>query len=155
MFGAMNAIPVLDLRKAPAEVGCSGDRAVARLLDLTDHPKIEKWVEFPKALFVFLLVQGDPDSGAFYVYDRDSKLWYWIDFDDEKFGGYAINDFDRLVRDCHFFDIVEHPHLLAMTDGWVVEPGLRPKRQPGDGNAESSLNRCLHTDFSTSLPPTR
>ena len=42
-------------------------KAVARLLDLTDHRKIEKWVQFPKALFVFLVVPGDPESGAFYL----------------------------------------------------------------------------------------
>ena len=46
MFGTMNVIPVLDLRNAPAEVANCSDRAMARLLDITDHPKIEKWVQF-------------------------------------------------------------------------------------------------------------
>ncbi|HEV2402567.1 MAG TPA: hypothetical protein VGS27_36895, partial [Candidatus Sulfotelmatobacter sp.] len=60
MFGKMNVIAVLDLQNAPVGVANSTDGAVARLLDLTDHPKIEKWVQFPKALFVFLVVSGDP-----------------------------------------------------------------------------------------------
>ena len=50
-----------------------------------------------------------------------------MDFDDDEFGGYTITDFDRLVRDCRFLDIVERPHLLASKEGWVVEPGLRPR----------------------------
>jgi hypothetical protein len=128
MFGRMNVTQVLDLRNAPAAVGNCTDGAVARLLDVTEHPKIEKWIQFRKALFVFLVVPGDPESGAFYVYDRQSRVWYWIDFDDERFGGYAVPDFDRLVRECHFFDVVEHPHLLASKGGWILEPGLRPRR---------------------------
>ena len=112
MFGEMNVIPIADLRHTPEEVGGSVDGAVARLLDVTEHPRIAKWVQFPKALFVFLIVPGDPESGAFYVYDRRARVWFWLDFDDEKFGGYTVSDFDRLVRECRFLDIVEHPQLL-------------------------------------------
>jgi len=127
MFGKMNVIQVLDLRNAADEVANSSDGAVARLLDVTDHPKIEKWVQFPRALFVFLLVPSDPESGAFYVYDRRSRVWFWVDFDDDKFGGYTITDFNRLVGECHFFDIVEQPAVLAKKSGWVVELGRPPR----------------------------
>jgi hypothetical protein len=99
MFGQMNVIPLLDLGNAPAEVANCSEGAVARLLDAAGHPRIEKWVQFPKALFILLVVPGDPESGAFYVYDRRARVWYWVDFDDEKFGGYTVSDFDRLVRE--------------------------------------------------------
>jgi hypothetical protein len=140
MFGKMNVIQVLDLRNAADEVANSSDGAVARLLDVTDHPKIEKWVQFPKALFVFLVVPGDPESGAFYVYNRPSKIWYWVDFDDDKFGGYAVGDFDRLIRECHFLDLVEGPHLLADRNRWTLQAGLRPQRAAGvtDGTIKKS-----------------
>lgn len=134
MFGSLNVIPVLDLRNTPPEVGCP-NTAVDRLLDLADHPRIEKWIQFPKALFLFLVVPGDLESGAFYVYDRCSKLWYWVDFDDEKFGGYTVDDFDRLVRECRFLDLVERPHLLTRWDRWIVEPGSRPQRRAGVATA--------------------
>lgn len=128
MFGKMIVMPVIDLQNAPDDVGRCSDGAVKRLLDVTEHPKIEKWVQFPKALFVFLVVPGDPESGAFYVYDRRARIWFWVDFDDEKFGGYAVSDFDRLVREYHFLDVVERPHVLAGKNRWIVEPGLRPTR---------------------------
>jgi len=128
MFGRMNAIAVLNLRNAQTEVASCSEVAVARLLEVTDHPKIEKWVQFPKALFVFLVVPGDPESGAFYIYDRRAKLWWWIDFEDNMYGGYAASDFDRLVRECRFLDLVERPHLFAGADQWVIEPGLPPQR---------------------------
>ena len=128
MFGRMNAMPVLDLQDAPVEVANCSEAAVARLLDVTDHPKIEKWVQFPKALFVFLVVPGDPESGAFYLYDRRARVWYWVDFDDEMFGGYSVSDFVRLIRDCRFLDLVEQPRLLAGEERWIVMPGSRPQK---------------------------
>ena len=128
MFGKMNVIPVVDLRNPPDNAVRCSDGAVKRLLDVTEHPKIEKWVQFPKALFVFLIVPGDPESGAFYIYDRLARIWFWVDFDDEKFGGYTVSDFDRLVRECHFLDVVEYPHLLAGKNQWIVQPGLRPQQ---------------------------
>ena len=126
MFGKMNALPIVVLAHAPDDVGGSLERAVAKLLEVTEHPAIAKWVQFPKALLLFLLVPGDPESGAFYVYDRRSRVWFWVDFDDDKFGGYNLSDFDRLVRECRFLDLVERPHLFAGTNPWIVEPCSRP-----------------------------
>ena len=131
MFGKMNVVPVVDLRNTPDEVGRCSDGAVKRLLDATEHPKIERWIQFPKALFVFLVVPEDPESGAFYVYDRRARIWFWVDFDDENFGGYTVSDFDRLVRECRFLDIVERPQLLPSQECWVLQTGLRPQRNVG------------------------
>jgi hypothetical protein len=128
MFGKMNVVRLLDLRDAPEEVRGSLDGAVARLLDVTEHPAIMKWVQFPKALFLFLVVPGDPESGAFYIYDRRSRIWFWVDFEDENFGGYNLTDFDRLVRECRFFNLVEHPSLLRGPGNWLVQPGTAPQQ---------------------------
>jgi hypothetical protein len=128
MFGEMNVVPIIDLQHTPEEVGGSVDGAVARLLDLTEHPTVARWVQLPKALFVFLVAPGDPESGAFYVYDRGSRVWLWVDFDDEKFGGYTVGDFDQLVRECRFLDIVEHPQLLPSRKRWIIQPGVQPCR---------------------------
>ncbi|MFZ0520599.1 MAG: hypothetical protein WAN14_23050 [Candidatus Acidiferrales bacterium] len=126
MFGEMNVVPIIDLRHAPEDIGSSVDAAVARLLELTEHPTIAKWIQLPKALFVFLVVSGDPESGAFYVYDRSSRIWFWLDFDDDKFGGYSAADFDRLVRECRFLELVEHPESLRNQHRWSVQLGGRP-----------------------------
>lgn len=128
MFGEMNVVSVVDLGHTPEQVSGSVEEAVARLLDVTEHPKIEKWIQFPKALFVFLVVAGDPESGAFYIYDRQARIWFWLDFEDEKFGGYTVSDFEKLIRDCRFLDLVERPHLLAGRNRWVVQPGFQPQR---------------------------
>jgi len=128
MFGEMNVVPIINLRHASEDVGGSVDGAIGRLLDVTEHPTITKWIQLPKALFVLLMVPGDPESGAFYVYDRVSRVWLWLDFDDEKFGGYTVRDFEQLVRECHFLDIVEHPQLLPSRTRWIIQPGVQPRR---------------------------
>jgi len=141
MFGMMNALPIVVLAHAPDDVGGSLEGAVAKLLDVTEHPAIARWVQFPKALLLFLLVPGDPESGAFYVYDRRSRVWFWVDFDDEKFGGYNLSDFDRLVRDCRFLDLVERPQLFTGHSPWVLQTGSRPQREsapPGGHGQEAA-----------------
>lgn len=128
MFGKMNVVPIVDLRDAPEDVGGSLDAAVVKLLAVTEHPAIHKWMQFPRALLIFLVIPGDAESGALYVYDRRSRMWYWVDFEDEKFGGYSADDFERLVRECKFLDIVERPHLLSKRGPWLIQPGTRPQQ---------------------------
>src|SRR5258706_3047025 len=78
------------------------------------------------------MVPGDPESGAFYIYDRRLKIWFWVDFEDEKFGGYNTADFEHLVRECRFLDIVESPQLLRSKDQWIIQAGsLRPHPESG------------------------
>ena len=127
MFGKMNVVPIINLGDAGHENRESLDRAVERLLVLTEYPAIAKWVQFPKALFLFLVVPEDSESGAFYVYDRRSGIWCWIDFEDEKFGGYNMCDFEQLVRECRFLDIVENPQLLRSNTRWIIQTGSRPQ----------------------------
>ena len=127
MFGKMNAVPIINVGDPESENGGSLDRAVERLLALTEYPAIAKWVQFPKALFLFLVVPEDSESGAFYVYDRRSRTWFWIDFEDEKFGGYNTGDFEQLVRECRFLDIVENPKLLRSKAPWIIQAGSRPQ----------------------------
>jgi hypothetical protein len=125
MFGQMNVTPITAPHNSPNRE--SLEQAVARLLDVAEHPAITKWVQFPKALLLFLTIPGDPESGAFYVYDRCSRVWYWVDFEDDKFGGYNTCDFEQLVRECRFLDIVETPKLLRSQTPWVVQAGYRPR----------------------------
>ena len=130
MFGKMNVVPVINLGDPARENRGSLDKAVERLLALTEYPAIAKWVQFPKALFLFLVVSEDPESGAFYVYDRGSKIWFWVDFEDDKFGGYNACDFEQLVRECRFLDIVENPKLLQSKAPWMIQAGSRPQIAP-------------------------
>lgn len=117
MFGHMKAQPILAIRTSAT------DQAIAALLVITDNAQPVRWIEFSASVLLFVSVQGDPESGAFYVFDRKTSTWFWIDFDDQQYGGYSVDDFDLLVREYDLLSLVERPGLLRAAPGWILEPG--------------------------------
>ena len=91
--------------------------AVAKLTNVTENCEIVRWIEFPESVLLFLLVPGDPDSGAVYVLDRKNGIWYAIDFEDDQFGGYSVSQLETLLKDCNFLDLMER--LMLFRSDWV------------------------------------
>lgn len=121
MFGKLTVSKLLETpRDAPV------DLSAATLLKITDGAEIARWVQFPGALLLFVVVPGDPESGAFYVLDRKSGAWYWVDFEDDKYGGYSEADFECLMQTCRFARLMEQPRLLE-TALWRVTSGVGPE----------------------------
>jgi len=123
MFGPMQVAPILRIQNAGSGNDGSLDAAVGRLLEVGDYPEIARWVQFPAAVLLFLMVPGDPESGAFYVFDRKHRTFYMIDFEDQAYGGYKLADYEHLVTQSHFLRLVEQPWLLECDGQWFVEPG--------------------------------
>jgi hypothetical protein len=121
MFGRMMVEPVMQL-----DSGVDLQTAVAALLKVAENVEIVRWIELPASVLLFLLVPGDPDSGAVYVLDRKNGTWYVVDFEDEQFGGYSVTQLEMLLKDCNFLDLVERPGLWRARLQWVVMPGMRP-----------------------------
>ena len=118
MFGHMSATPILsDMR------GCSVGEAVKVLTEATEGTIPMRWIEFPASVLVFAAVAGNQGAGAFYVLDRRTGTWLWVDFDDEQYAGYEVRDFDLLVHEYDFLSLVERPALLGAGPGWCLEPG--------------------------------
>ena len=128
MFGRVTATALVRL-----DAGKDLEVAVAELLATTEHPQIARWIQFPTATKLFLLVPNDPESGAIYVYDRRDGVWYWADFEDQKYSGYNLADLDVLLEQCQFLQLVENPRLLRDKE-WFVTPGRAPLRQQGATN---------------------
>ena len=120
MFGRMVIAPVLQLNPEPELNG-----AVTALLKTTETAEIVRWVEFPLSVLVFLLVPGDPQSGAVYVLDRRKGAWYSVDFDDDQYGGYSVAQLEVLLKECDLLALVEHPGLLRTGLPWVLAAGKR------------------------------
>ena len=122
MFGRMMVSPVVQVDPA-VEL----QTAVAALIKVTENVEIVRWIEFPAVVLLFLLVPEDPDSGAVYVLDRKKGTWYAVDFEDEQFGGYSATQFESLLKDCKFLDLIERPGLWHTGLPWVVLPGSAPE----------------------------
>jgi hypothetical protein len=117
MFGHMKAQTILAVETP------SIDPAIGALLAITENAQPTRWIEFPASVLLFASVQNDPESGAFYVFDRKTSTWFWIDFEDQQYGGYSVSDFDLLIHEYDFLSLVERPGLLRATPGWLLEPG--------------------------------
>ena len=117
MFGHMKAQPILAVPTTSIEP------AVAALLAITEKAQPVRWIEFPTSLLLLVSVQ---------VFDRRTGTWFWIDFDDQQYGGYSTSDFDLLIHEYDFLSLVERPGLLRATPGWLLEP-----RQPAEMAAPS------------------
>ena len=111
------------------EVGKDADlpTAIIALLEAAEQAEIARWIEFPASVLLFLLVPGDPESGAVYVLDRKKGTWYAVDFDDEQFGGYSVSQLEQLLGECRFLDLVERAGLWRTGLSWCVEPGKAPE----------------------------
>jgi hypothetical protein len=121
MFGKMSLTEIVKMeRREPLE------SAVAKLMETTDGGQIARWMQFPNALLLFVLVPDDAESGAVYLLDRKSGTWYMLDFDDEKYGGYSEADFECLMNACRFARLVERPMLLETCE-WRIAPGSGPE----------------------------
>jgi hypothetical protein len=107
--------------------GADLQSAMAALVKVTESVEIVRWIEFPASVLLFLLVPGDPDSGAVYVLDRQKGTWYVVDFEDEQFGGYSVSELETLLKDCNFLDLIERPGLRRTGLPWVVSPGKPPE----------------------------
>ena len=74
MFGRMMIEPVVQLGP-----GVDLQTAIATLIKVAENVEIVRWIELPTSVLLFLLVPGDPDSGAVYVLDRKKGTWYvWV-----------------------------------------------------------------------------
>jgi hypothetical protein len=65
MFGRMTATPLVRL-----DTGKNLGVAGAELLATTEYPQIVRWIQFPTAPGLSLVIPRDPESGALYVCDR-------------------------------------------------------------------------------------
>ena len=117
MFGHMSVQPILTLRTFSTEP------AVEALLAAAENAHPARWIEFASSILLFAIIPGDPDSGALYVFDRKTGVWFWIDFEDEQYGGYSVSDFDLLFHEYDILTLVERPALLRAGGRWLLELG--------------------------------
>ena len=94
---------------SPKPVGLQ--QASEVLTQIAEAP-IVRWVQFPAGVLFFTLVDGDPESGALYLFDRKLGTIYSLDFQDKKYGGYSLQDYETLVRQYRLLVLTRCPWRL-------------------------------------------
>ena len=110
-FAQMKVTPLLTLEELGLNRRATVEEASQGLARATEA-EIVRWVQFPCGVLFFTLVTGDPESGALYVFDRKTGVFYWLNFDDQKWGGYSLEDYKELVRQHKLTALAQRPGLL-------------------------------------------
>ena len=110
-FAQMNVTPLLTMQELGLDRRATVEEA-GNGLALVSEAQIVRWVQFPAGVLFFTLVPGDPESGGLYILDRKTGVFYWLNFDDQKWGGYSLEDYSSLVRQHKLTALAQRPRLL-------------------------------------------
>ena len=75
-------------------------------------PKSFVGFSFRPAPFSLPWSRSDPESGAVYVFDRKNGVFYLVDFNDQKWGGYSLAEYEVLERTHRLTLLAQRPWLL-------------------------------------------
>jgi hypothetical protein len=81
-----------------------------------------RWIEMPRGILLLQTVPEQPASGAIYLYDRESRIFFYVDFDRGRNDALTATEFDQLVAE---YDLVS----------WTANPGELPATIRGVGKA--------------------
>jgi hypothetical protein len=85
----LTASPLLTLEDLGLDRNVGLDQASRGLAERSEA-QIVRWVQFPAGALFFTLAPEDPQSGAVYVFDRRTGVFYLIHFNDQKWGGHSL-----------------------------------------------------------------
>jgi hypothetical protein len=108
---ALTASPLLTLEDLGLDRDVGLDQASRGLAERSEA-QIVRWVQFPAGALFFTLVPEDPASGAIYVFDRQAGVFYLLDFNDQKWGGYSLAEYETLERRYGLTVLAQLPWLL-------------------------------------------
>ena len=111
-LAAFTANPILTLEDLGLERTVSLHEASRGLAERSEA-QIVRWVQFPAGALFFVLAQGDPRSGAVYVFDRRNGVFYFVVFNDQNWGGYNVAEYEVLERTHRISRLAQRPWLLT------------------------------------------
>jgi hypothetical protein len=71
-----------------------------------------RWIQMPAGVLLCVMVPGDPQSGACYLYERRSGVFHCLEVPNAANGFLSTDDFDRLVRQFRLIDLARRPWKL-------------------------------------------
>jgi hypothetical protein len=107
----LTASPLLTLEDLGLDRNVGLDQASRGLAERSEA-QIVRWVQFAAGALFFTLVPGDAESGAVYIFDRRTGVFYLIDFHDQKWGGYSLAEYETLERTFGLTVLAREPWLL-------------------------------------------
>lgn len=102
------------------ELGLSQNASVEHIIKVfltTGEAMAARWVEMPKGILLLQVVPDEPASGAIYLYDRERKLFFFVDFVDGRDDDLTTSEFDQLLAEYDLVSWAANPRFLPVQAG--------------------------------------
>lgn len=102
------------------ELGLSQNASVEHIIKVfltTGEAMAARWVEMPKGILLLQVVPDEPASGAIYLYDRERKLFFFVDFVDGRDDDLTTSEFDQLLAEYDLVSWEANPRFLPVQAG--------------------------------------
>ena len=76
-----------------------------------------RWIEMPKGILLLQAVPDQPASGAIYLYDRERRIFFFVDFVDGRDDSLTATEFDELVTEYDLLSWTANPAFLPVRTG--------------------------------------
>jgi hypothetical protein len=76
-----------------------------------------RWIEMPRGILLLQAVPDQPASGAIYLYDRERRIFFFVDFVDGRDDTLTATEFDQLVADYDLVSCAANPAFLSAGTG--------------------------------------
>jgi hypothetical protein len=76
-----------------------------------------RWIEMPRGILLLQAVPEQPASGAIYLYDRERRIFFFVDFVDGRDDSLTGVEFDDLVAEYDLVSWTANPAFLPVMTG--------------------------------------
>ena len=80
-----------------------------------------RWIEMPRGILLLQSVPDQPASGAVYLYDRQRRIFFFVDFAEGRDDALTAAEFDQLVAEYDLVWWTANPEVLRAR---VTQPGV-------------------------------
>ena len=74
-----------------------------------------RWIEMPRGILLLQTVPDQAASGAIYLYDRERRIFFFVDFVSGRNDELTATEFDHLVSEYDLISWTANPELLTAT----------------------------------------
>lgn len=105
------------------DIGLSANASVEHVIKVflnTGEAIAARWIEMPKGILLLQAVPDQPASGAIYLYDRERRTFFFVDFLDGRDDDLTAPEFDRLVVEYDLVSWAANPRFVPFQAGTVA-----------------------------------
>jgi len=106
------------------DVGLRKDASVEHVVKVflnVGEAVASRWIEMPRGILLLQSVPDQPASGAVYLYDRERRLFFFVDFAEGRDDALTVGEFDQLVAEYDLVWWTANPELLCASG---TKPGV-------------------------------